>query len=69
MSGFSPSFISQVENGQASPSINSLQHICTALRVTDRNLTAGLVTLRKATSRPLSLSLVAAGKILVEPER
>ena len=34
MSGFSPSFISQVENGQASPSINSLQHICTALRVT-----------------------------------
>ena len=34
MSGFSPSFISQVENGQASPSINSLQHICSALQVT-----------------------------------
>jgi quercetin dioxygenase-like cupin family protein len=34
ISGFSPSFISQVENGQASPSINSLQQICSALRVT-----------------------------------
>jgi transcriptional regulator with XRE-family HTH domain len=32
--GFSPSFISQVENGQASPSINSLQEICSALGVT-----------------------------------
>jgi transcriptional regulator with XRE-family HTH domain len=32
--GFSPSFISQVENGQASPSINSLQHIVHAMGVT-----------------------------------
>jgi DtxR family Mn-dependent transcriptional regulator len=41
----------------------------TNLRVTDRNLTAGLVTLRKASGRPVALSLVAAGKILVEPEK
>lgn len=41
----------------------------TSLRVTDRNLTAGLVTLRKTAGRPLALSIAAAGKILVEPER
>ena len=41
----------------------------TSLRVTDRNLTAGLVTLKKNSNRPISLSLVAAAKILVEPER
>jgi DtxR family transcriptional regulator, Mn-dependent transcriptional regulator len=41
----------------------------TSLRVMDRNLTAGLVTLRKTGSRTLALSVVAAGKILVEPER
>ena len=41
----------------------------TSVRVTDRNLTSGLVTLRKAAGRPVTLSLVAAGKILVEPER
>jgi DtxR family transcriptional regulator, Mn-dependent transcriptional regulator len=41
----------------------------TSLRVIDRNLTAGLVTLRKSAGRPLSLSVVAAGKILVEPEK
>lgn len=41
----------------------------TPLRVADRNLTAGLVTLRKATGRPVALSLVAAGRILVEPVR
>src|SRR5215216_3420171 len=35
----------------------------TSVRVLDRNLTAGLVTLRKASSRPLGLSLVAAAKI------
>ena len=40
----------------------------TSLRVLDRNLTAGLVTLRKTGGRPEALSLVAAGKILVEPE-
>src|SRR5439155_2862935 len=33
-SGFSPSFISQVENGQASPSIASLEKIVGALDVT-----------------------------------
>jgi transcriptional regulator with XRE-family HTH domain len=32
--GFSPSFISQVENGQASPSINSLERIANCLGVT-----------------------------------
>jgi transcriptional regulator with XRE-family HTH domain len=32
--GFSPSFISQVENGQASPSIASLERIAAALGVT-----------------------------------
>src|SRR5581483_3550940 len=32
--GFSPSFISQVENGQASPSIASLERIASALGVT-----------------------------------
>jgi DtxR family Mn-dependent transcriptional regulator len=41
----------------------------TSLRVTDRNLTAGLVTLKKSAGRPLALSIVAAGKILVEPEK
>jgi DtxR family Mn-dependent transcriptional regulator len=38
-----------------------------ALRVADRNLAAGLLTLKTAGSRPLALSLAAAGKILVEP--
>lgn len=33
-SGFSPSFISQVEKGQASPSINSLEKIAAVLDVT-----------------------------------
>jgi DtxR family Mn-dependent transcriptional regulator len=41
----------------------------TSVRVTDRNLTAGLVSFRKGTSRPQALSIVAAGKILVEPEK
>lgn len=42
----------------------------TSVRVTDRNLPAGLVTLRKGTAtRGLALSVVAAGKILVEPEK
>ena len=39
----------------------------TNLRVTDRNLTAGLVTLKKDAGKPIALSLAAAGKILVEP--
>jgi DtxR family Mn-dependent transcriptional regulator len=41
----------------------------TSVRVLDRNLTSGLVSLKKNAGRPLALSLVAAGKILVEPER
>jgi DtxR family Mn-dependent transcriptional regulator len=41
----------------------------TSLRVVDRNLTAGLVTIRKNAGRALALSLVAAGKILVEPDK
>ena len=41
----------------------------TSLRVTARNLAAGLITLRKPRHRPIALSLAAAGKILVEPER
>jgi len=32
--GFSPSFLSQVENGQASPSLSSLERMATALGVT-----------------------------------
>ena len=41
----------------------------TPLRVLDRNLAAGLVTLRKTGGKQEALSLVAAGKILVEPEK
>ena len=37
--------------------------------VAERNLAAGLVTLKKAGRRAAALSLVAAGKILVEPAR
>ncbi len=39
------------------------------VRVADRNLAAGLVTLKKSGSRAPALSLGAAGKILVEPVR
>lgn len=39
------------------------------VRVTDRNLAAGLVTLKDARSRAIPLSLAAAGKILVEPAK
>ncbi len=41
----------------------------TIVRVTERNLAAGLVTLRKSAGRPIALSVAAAGKILVEPEK
>jgi DtxR family Mn-dependent transcriptional regulator len=41
----------------------------TAVKVADRNLTAGLVTLRKGSGRPFALSVVAAGRILVEPAK
>jgi DtxR family transcriptional regulator, Mn-dependent transcriptional regulator len=39
------------------------------VRVGDRNLAAGLISLKKAGSKPLALSLAAAGNILVEPVR
>jgi DtxR family Mn-dependent transcriptional regulator len=41
----------------------------TSVRVADRNLAAGLVSLKKTGTKPLALSLAAAGKILVEPVR
>lgn len=41
----------------------------TPVRVAERNLTAGLVTLRKSSGRPIALSVAAAGKILVEPDK
>lgn len=41
----------------------------TTIRVADRNLTAGLVTVKRAAGRTLPLSIAAAGKILVEPEK
>lgn len=41
----------------------------TTIRVSDRNLPAGLITIRKPNGRALPLSVVAAGKILVEPEK
>ncbi len=37
----------------------------TEVRVVDRNMTAGLVSVKKGSSRPVALSLTAAGKILV----
>ena len=39
------------------------------VRITDRNLAAGLLTLKKNSGRPLALSLAAAGNILVAPAR
>jgi DtxR family Mn-dependent transcriptional regulator len=41
----------------------------TTMRVVDRNLTSGLVTVKKTGARGCPLSLAAAGKILVEPDR
>jgi DtxR family Mn-dependent transcriptional regulator len=41
----------------------------TALRVTDRNLTAGVLELKRAGKPAAAFSLVAASKILVEPVR
>jgi DtxR family transcriptional regulator, Mn-dependent transcriptional regulator len=40
----------------------------TAVKVTGRNLAAGLVNVAQAKKRAFAVSLVAAGKILVEPE-
>jgi len=39
------------------------------VRVGDRNLAAGLVTVTRRGGRPVALSLAAAGRILVEPGR
>jgi DtxR family transcriptional regulator, Mn-dependent transcriptional regulator len=39
----------------------------TAIRVTERNIAASLVTVKIPSTRPLLLSLAAAGNILVEP--
>jgi DtxR family Mn-dependent transcriptional regulator len=55
----SPEFLQFAEQNGLQPG--------TMLRVADRNLTAGLVTLRKTGGRSVALSMVAAGKILVEP--
>jgi len=51
-SGFSPSFISQVENGQASPSISSLERIAGAVGVT----LAGVFTGREGEVESVVLS-------------
>lgn len=40
-----------------------------ALRIADRNLAAGLLTLKRSGERAFALSLAAAGEILVEPIR
>jgi DtxR family Mn-dependent transcriptional regulator len=40
-----------------------------SVRVADRNLAAGLVTLKKNGGRGPALSLAAAGKILIQPEK
>jgi DtxR family transcriptional regulator, Mn-dependent transcriptional regulator len=39
----------------------------TTISVTDRNLAAGLITVRQAKARERAVSLVAAAKVLVEP--
>ncbi len=39
------------------------------MRVADRNLTAGMVTLKRDAGRPVALGLTAAGKILVEAQK
>ncbi|MBI4622871.1 MAG: metal-dependent transcriptional regulator [Verrucomicrobia bacterium] len=57
----SPEFLQFAEQNGLQPG--------TSLRVTERNLAAGLLTLRKPAGRPIALSLAAAGKILVEPEK
>ena len=57
----SPEFLQFAEQNSLQPGIS--------LRVIDRNLTAGLVTVRRAGARAVALSLTAAGKILVEPEK
>ena len=59
----SPEFLQFAEQNGLQPG--------THVRVADRNLPAGLVTLRRngTAGRPIALSIAAAGKILVEPEK
>jgi DtxR family Mn-dependent transcriptional regulator len=57
----SPEFLQFAEQNGLQPG--------TTVRVNERNLTAGLVTVRKSNGRSVPLSIAAAGKILVEPEK
>jgi DtxR family Mn-dependent transcriptional regulator len=57
----SPEFLQFAEQHKLQPG--------TRVTVADRNFTAGLVTVKKSTGRAIALSLAAAGKILVEPQR
>jgi DtxR family Mn-dependent transcriptional regulator len=57
----SPEFLQFVEQNGLLPG--------ESIRVSERNLASGLVTVKKATGRPAALSLSAAGKILVQPTR
>ncbi|MDO8541170.1 MAG: metal-dependent transcriptional regulator [Opitutaceae bacterium] len=57
----SPEFLQFAEHHRLQPGA--------MLHVVDRNLTAGMVTLKPGTGRAIAMSLTAAGKILVQPER
>ena len=65
--GFSASFISQVENGQASPSIASLERIAATLGVTlfefFQASVAGTSTVVRRSERPLIESIWSRAKI------
>jgi len=56
-----PEFLQFIDQNNLTPG--------TTISVTGRNLAAGLATIKKTGSRTLALSLAAAGKILVEPQR
>ena len=57
----SPEFLQFAEQHKLQPGTN--------VSVADRNFTAGLVSVKKGSGRAIALSLAAAGKILVEPQR
>lgn len=57
----SPEFLQFAEQNGLQPG--------TSQQVIERNLAAGLLILRRPAGRTLALSLAAAGKILVEPQR
>jgi quercetin dioxygenase-like cupin family protein len=59
--GFSPSFISQVENGQASPSISSLEKIANALGVRLADFFNALKPRAAAVTRASSRRLLTSG--------